>query len=97
MSRKQFKIIFYCWLVYGFFYLNRLNLSPVIPLIMSDLDISHARIGFIGASFYVCYTLIQLPAGYLSDLFGARRIIVAGGCSLLFQIWYSALAADCGT
>jgi len=79
MSTAKFKILFYCWLVYGFFYLNRLNLSPVIPLIISDLGISHARIGLIGASFYVFYTLVQLPVGYLSDLFGARKIIVAGG------------------
>jgi len=80
VSRSKIKIIFfYCWLIYGFFYLNRLNLSPVIPLIMSDLDISHARIGLIGSSFYIFYTIAQLPAGYLSDLFGARKIIFAGG------------------
>ncbi|WP_457552746.1 MFS transporter [Desulfobacula sp.] len=85
MTRAKFKIMFYCWLVYGFFYLNRLNLSPVIPLIMSDLDISHARIGLTGASFYVFYTLVQLPAGYLSDLFGARKVIVAGGLISAFS------------
>ena len=79
MGTAKFKVLFYCWLIYGFFYLNRLNLSPVIPLIMSDLGISHARIGLIGASFYAFYTLIQLPVGYLSDLFGARKIIFTGG------------------
>jgi sugar phosphate permease len=85
MSREKFKIIFYCWLIYGFFYLNRLNLSPVIPLIMSDLEISHARIGLIGASFYAFYTLIQLPAGYLSDLFGARKVLFTGGLISAFS------------
>jgi ACS family glucarate transporter-like MFS transporter len=85
VSKEKFKIIFYCWFIYGFFYLNRLNLSPVIPLIMSDLNISHARIGLIGASFYVFYTLAQLPAGYLSDLFGARRVIFAGGLISAFS------------
>ncbi len=85
MGKAKFKIIFYCWLIYGFFYLNRLNLSPVIPLIMSDLDISHARIGLIGALFYVFYTMFQLPAGYLSDLFGARKVIFAGGLISAFS------------
>lgn len=85
MDKAKFKIIFYCWLIYGFFYLNRLNLSPVIPLIMSDLDISHARIGLIGALFYVFYTIFQLPAGYLSDLFGARKVIFAGGLISAFS------------
>ena len=85
MTKEKFKILFYCWFIYGFFYLNRLNLSPVIPLIMSDLNISHARIGLIGASFYVFYTLAQLPAGYLSDLFGARKVIFAGGLISAFS------------
>jgi len=85
MRSANVKVLFYCWLVYGFFYLNRLNLSPVIPLIMSDLDISHARIGLIGASFYAVYTLVQLPAGYLSDLFGAKRVVVAGGVISAFS------------
>ncbi len=85
MSREKFKILFYCWLIYGFFYLNRLNLSPVIPLIMSDLEISHARIGLIGASFYMFYTLIQLPAGFLSDKFGARKILFTGGLISAFS------------
>jgi sugar phosphate permease len=99
VGKSKLKIIFYCWLIYGFFYLNRLNLSPVIPLIMSDLDISHARIGLIGALFYVFYTIFQLPAGYLSDLFGARKVIFAGGLISAFSnivfsfgsgLWYLA-------
>ena len=85
MTREKFKIIFYCWFVYGFFYLNRLNLSPVIPLIMKDLDISHARIGLIGSLFYVFYTLVQLPAGFLSDRFGAGKVIFAGGLISAFS------------
>ena len=52
---------------------------------MSDLDISHARIGLIGALFYVFYTMFQLPAGYLSDLFGARKVIFAGGLISAFS------------
>ena len=79
MRGSGLKAIIFCWLIYGFFYLNRLNLSPVIPLIMADLEITHSRIGLVGALFYLTYTLIQLPAGFLADTFGATRIIVAGG------------------
>ena len=79
MLSAKFKIIFHCWLVYGFFYLNRLNLSPVIPLIMSDLDISHSRIGLIGALFYLSYTLIQFPAGFLADVLGLQGLLLPAG------------------
>jgi len=52
---------------------------------MSDLDISHARIGLVGALFYGSYTLVQFPAGYLSDLFGARKVLFAGGLISAFS------------
>jgi sugar phosphate permease len=79
VNSTKLKLIIYCWLVYGFYYLNRLNLSPVIPLIMTDLNFSHSQIGLIGALFYLSYTLVQLPAGFLADVLGATRIVVAGG------------------
>jgi sugar phosphate permease len=67
------------WLMYGLFYLNRLNIAPVIPLIREDLGLSYTQIGLITASFYGLYTITQLPAGYLGDRLGPRRVITLGG------------------
>jgi OPA family glycerol-3-phosphate transporter-like MFS transporter len=67
------------WLVYGCFYLNRLNFAPVIPLIMEDLKISHVQIGLISTFFFAFYAAAQFPAGYLSDVLGPRKIITLGG------------------
>ena len=47
----RYTILFLMWLVYGCFYLNKLNLAPVIPLIIENLKISHTRIGLISAFF----------------------------------------------
>ncbi|MDI7259536.1 MAG: MFS transporter [Thermodesulfobacteriota bacterium] len=66
------------WLVYGSFYLNRLNLAPVIPLIMGDLEISHTQIGLISTSFFVFYAIVQIPAGYIADIVGPKKIITIG-------------------
>lgn len=49
--QPRYTVLILMWLVYGCFYLNKLNLAPVIPLIINDLNISHARIGFISAFF----------------------------------------------
>ena len=67
------------WLMYGLFYLNRLNIAPVIPLIREDLGLSYTKIGLITSSFYGLYTLTQLPAGYLGDRLGPRRVVTLGG------------------
>jgi len=79
------------WLAYGCFYLNRLNFAPVIPLIMEDLKISHAKIGLISTFFFAFYAAAQFPAGYLSDIFGPRKIIIFGGViSALANFFFSA-------
>jgi MFS transporter, OPA family, sugar phosphate sensor protein UhpC len=67
------------YLVYGCFYLNRLNVAPVIPLIMVDLEISHTQVGLLTSFFFVSYTVSQFFTGYLSDIRGPRRVITFGG------------------
>lgn len=67
------------WSAYGCFYLNKLNLAPVIPLIIEDLGISHTRIGLISAAFFFFYATSQFLWGYLSDTLGPRKIVTFGG------------------
>jgi OPA family glycerol-3-phosphate transporter-like MFS transporter len=86
----RYTVVTLLWLVYGSFYLNRLNISPVIPLIMRDLNISHAHMGLITTSFFLAYSLTQFPAGYLGYLLGYKRVIaigaiISGGANLLFS------------
>jgi len=87
----QYTVLTLLWLVYGSFYLNRLNIPPVIPLIMRDLNISHAQIGLITTLFFFAYSITQFPAGYLGYLLGHKRVIAIGalisaGANLLFGI-----------
>jgi len=79
------------WLVYGCFYLNRLSFASVIPLIMEDLNISHTQVGLISAFFFFFHMASQFPAGYLSDIFGPRKIIPFGGItSAIANLLFSA-------
>jgi sugar phosphate permease len=67
------------WLVYGCFYLNRLNLAPVIPLIFEEFNFSHTQVGLITSFFFAFYCISEIFLGYLSDIFGPRKIITFGG------------------
>lgn len=77
--QPRYTVLVLIWLVYGCFYLNRLNFAPVIPLIMEDLKLSHAQVGLISTFFFAFYAAAQFPAGYLSDILGPRKIITLGG------------------
>lgn len=71
-------VLFLTWLLFGTYYLTRFNYSPVIPLLRADLGISNAQAGGLMSFFFVTYAIFQLPAGYLGDRFGPRKILTFG-------------------
>jgi len=59
-------------------YLVRMGLAPLIGMIMEEFQISYATAGALFSAVFYAYGLMQLPAGYLGDRFGRRRILVIG-------------------
>ena len=55
--QPRYKVLAVLWLVYGCYYLNRLNLAPVIPLMMRDLNLTHTQIGLISTTFFAFYAI----------------------------------------
>ena len=61
----------------------------LLPLIRDDLGINFTQAGVLSAAGMLSYALAQIPAGYLSDRFGPRRLFLIGllawsGLSLAF-------------
>jgi sugar phosphate permease len=71
-------VLFLTWLLFGMYYVNRFNYSPMIPLLKADLGISNTQAGWLMALFFISYTIFQLPAGFLGDRFGPRKILTWG-------------------
>jgi len=82
---KQFKlkspaglVLFLTWLLFGMYYVNRFNYSPIIPLLKADLSITNTQAGWLMALFFISYTIFQLPSGFLGDRFGPRKALAWG-------------------
>jgi len=75
-------------------YMDRVNLSVATPAIIQELNFTKTDIGFIQTIFFLCYALMQIPAGTISEWLGHRKV-------LPFAIsWWSiftALSAGCTT
>ena len=71
-------VLFLTWLLFGMYYVNRFNYSPMIPLLRADLGISNTQAGWLMAQFFISYTIFQLPAGFLGDRFGPRKVLTWG-------------------
>ncbi len=54
------------------------GVALLLPLIREDLQISFSQAGMLSAAVTLTYGLGQIPAGYLSDRFGAKRLFFIG-------------------
>ena len=83
-------MLFLTWLMFGMYYVNRFNYSPMIPLLKADLGISNTQAGWLMALFFLTYMIFQLPAGYLGDRFGPRKTLTYGaGISIVGNLIFS--------
>jgi cyanate permease len=75
------------WLLYWAFGLVATSLAPLVGLIESDLDLSHAAMGSIMGAWQLVYIVSAIPCGILLDKLGARHALAIGGaliaCSAL--------------
>lgn len=55
-------------------YMDRTSVSIAAPYMIEELGLTRTDIGLMGAVFSWTYAVCQLPAGYLIDKLGARRM-----------------------
>jgi predicted MFS family arabinose efflux permease len=51
---------------------------PLLPFIRDEFGLDYTRAALVVSAFSIPYGLGQLPAGWLADRFGARRLILLG-------------------
>ena len=52
--------------------------TPLLPLFARELGAGPALIGFVMGASTLTGIVVKLPAGALSDVFGRRRLLLAG-------------------
>ena len=62
----------------GFQALTSGGIALFLPLIREDLNMSFSQGGLLSAALTLTYALGQVPAGYLSDRFGPKRLFFIG-------------------
>jgi len=68
-------LVFVCQVCHG---LTFVGIALFLPLIREDLQITYTQAGVLSAAATLSYALAQIPAGYLADRFGARRLFFIG-------------------
>lgn len=63
---------------YAFYSANRLSFGVGLKAVAATLALTTVQLGTIGTIFTLGQALIDIPAGYLADRFGRKRMLVMG-------------------
>ncbi len=69
------RLVVFCQVIH---FLTFPALPLFLPLIREDLGITFTQAGILSAASMVSYALCQIPAGYLADRWGPRRLYFSG-------------------
>ena len=66
--------------VFGWFniYLLRMTLAPLLPPLMGDFGLSFTEAGLLATAYFYAYAAMQVPGGLLGEVFGRKRVLLAG-------------------
>lgn len=85
--RRRFLIYLLLFFMSAINYGDRAALSIGGPAIAKEFDLSPVQLGYVLSSFLWTYFLLNLPAGLISDKFGARR-----SAAFAVMLWSAATA-----
>lgn len=74
-SYVRYRVIFACMLMAILLYLDRFCISFAEVFIKDELGLTDHQIGILLGSFFFSYALFQVPSGWFSDRFGARKML----------------------
>lgn len=82
-------IIIALMLGYSMVYMDKSLIALAVIPIQSNFNLSNAQIGSLMSFFFLGYSVMQIPAGWLSDKFGSKKVLVTSLiiiiiCSLAF-------------
>ncbi len=73
-------------------YVDRGSISVAMPLIQEEFDLSPEAIGLLLSAFFFAYALMQVPAGWLIDRLGPRKMVTVSCVGWGFATAASGLA-----
>ena len=82
------------WLLYLSFGLNIAALAPLVPVIESDLGMSHSAMGRVLGAWQFVFILSAIPCGILLDRLGPRWAMLGGSLLMAISAFWRSFATD---
>jgi len=77
-SRVRWFLIGWLFVLSAVSYLDRVNISVAGSSLAREYHLNDIQLGFVFSAFLAGYVMFQVPAGWLADRFGPRRVLTGG-------------------
>lgn len=74
-DQRWLRIIPVAFIMYTISYVDRTNVSLVLPMIQKDLVMDPKMAGFASGIFFIGYLSLQIPGGHLAHRWSAKRLV----------------------
>jgi MFS family permease len=74
---NNYTVLMITWMGWISIYLARSVLPPVLPVLKTELGLTHTQSGLLETAYLIGYIISKLPAGTLSEKYGPRKILAA--------------------
>ena len=77
ITKTNKSIIIFCVFAFGFFLSNLLRsiTATLTPVLTSDFDLSAGNLGLLAGGYFIGFSIMQIPLGFLLDKHGPKKII----------------------
>lgn len=74
--KRFYKLLAVLCLGLTFVSANRTALYPLLSVIGEEYNLTSTQLGTITSSYFLVYVAMQIPSGFLGDLFGKKRLLM---------------------
>ena len=78
LTKPQNLMVGTLWITYALYYLGRVNISVVLPILAIDLNVSRAEVGFLGTIFFWIYGIGHFVSGEIGSHVSPFRMVSFG-------------------
>lgn len=76
-ERTWAKVVWLFFLAWALNYANRTVLSPLLIVLGSTWQLGNSQLGLFNSLFFLVYTGVQIPVGYIADRVGHKRTLMS--------------------
>lgn len=75
-SDNKYVVFFFLYIGFCISYIDRSAIGLALPSVSKDFNLAPTEMGVVISAFFIGYSIMQIPGGWLSDHLGSKTVII---------------------